>query len=551
MTKRPGVRSACITLACLAAFHIRGSAAENTAILSGVVEDPSGAAVSAARVKLVSAATHKAVETRSDPEGRFVFPGLADGDYSLSARVPGAATEMKVHAGEEAAPLRIRLNIENLESEITVSADNPSAPEAQANQDVMEFGTDWLAGLPSLGAEPLAVPMMLANPAVSGALGPSVLVDGVESEALDAPLTSIRHIRVDNNPYSAEFSRPGRGRIEVITKHSIHRRYHGIFLNVFRNSALDARDPFATVRPRMQRDDSEAELEGPVSRGGAITFLAAEKFDLNNQSSVLAAQTLAGPLFRNLPNPARHENLFGRLNFRLSPTHKLSFTYRFSDRSLEGENTGGFDLPERATDMFIHKNEFKLFDNSNPFSVLLNQVRVTFVRASASTYGFSDQPAVIVQDAFNSGGAQVNQHERDALAWFEDVATLSLPNHTLRFGTGVRPRFQWVQDASNFGGTYMFSTLADYAAGHPYLLSQNIGSPAVTFAQVETYAFLQDEMRLAPHVSLMLGLRHEWESTDRSPTNFAPRAALAYGPVVAKPCCAPGSAFFTTGNLPS
>src|SRR5207248_6181967 len=165
-------------------------------------------------------------------------------------------------------------------------------PEAQANQDVIEFGTDWLAGLPSLGADPLAVPMMLVNGAVSGALGPLITVDGVETEILDAPLTSIRHVRLDNNPYSAEFSRPGRGRIDVITKHSIKKRYHGILLNVFRNSALDARDPFATVRPLMQRDNTEAELEGPISPGGAITFLVAGKFDLNNQSSVVAAQTL-------------------------------------------------------------------------------------------------------------------------------------------------------------------------------------------------------------------------------------------------------------------
>jgi hypothetical protein len=530
MTMRLRVRSAPLMVGWFMVCHMLGAAAENTATLSGIVEDPSGAAVPAARLRLVSAATHKSVETRSNPEGRFEFPGVAEGEYSLSARVPGAATEIKVHAGADAAPLRIRLNIVAMEEEITVTADNPSVPEAQASQDVIEFGTDWLAGLPALGADPLAIPMMMVNPAITGALGPSVLVDGVETEALDAPLTSIRHVRVDNNPYAAEFSRPGRGRIEVITKHSIHRRYHGIFLNVFRNSALDARDPFATVRPLMQRDNSEAELEGPVSSGGAITFLVSGKFDLNNQSAVVAAHTLDGPLFRNLPNPARHENLFGRLNFRLSPTHKLSLTYRFSDRSLEGENTGGFDLASRASDIFIHKNELKLFDNSNPFSVLLNQVRVTFVRGSASTYGISDQPAVIVQDAFSSGGAQVNQHEQDTLAWFEDVATLALPNHTLRFGVGVRPRFQWVQDASNFGGTYTFATLADYAAGRPFLLSQNLGSPAVTFTQVQTYDFLQDEMHLAAHASLMVGLRHEWESTDRSHSNFAPRLALAYAP---------------------
>ena len=212
----------------------------------------------------------------------------------------------------------------------------------------------------------------------------------------------------------------------------------------------------------------------------------------------------------------------------------MSFTYRFSDRSREGEGTGGFDLPQRASNVFNHKNEFKLFDNSNPFAELLNQVRVTFLRNSGSSYGLSDRPAVVVEDAFSSGGAQVDEHERNTQAYIEDVATLSLPKHTLRFGAGVRPRWLWIRNASNFGGTYTFSSLADYSAGHPYLLSQLIGNPAVAFTQSQTYAFVQDEMRvemrLHPHVSLMLGMRHEWQSTSGSVKNFAPRAALAYSP---------------------
>src|SRR5207247_2570304 len=127
-------------VACLVAFLISGAAAQNAGTVSGVVEDPSGAAVPAARLKLVSKATHRSLETRSDAEGRFAFSGVPDGEYSLSARVPGAAVEIKVQAGAAAAPLRVRLNLANVEEEVTVTADNPSLPEAQANQDAIEFG---------------------------------------------------------------------------------------------------------------------------------------------------------------------------------------------------------------------------------------------------------------------------------------------------------------------------------------------------------------------------------------------------------------------------
>ena len=190
----------------------------------------------------------------------------------LPHRVKRNASEL-CHEGREYKQCAGRYSL--IHDPSIISPQMPLAPgkklgpyEILAALGAIEFGKDWLTGLPSLGADPLAVPMMLVNPAVTGALGPAILVDGVESDALDAPLTSIRHVRVDNNPYSAEFSRPGRGRIEVTTMHSIKKRYHGILLNVFRNSALDARDPFATVRPLMQRDNTEAELEGPISPGG-------------------------------------------------------------------------------------------------------------------------------------------------------------------------------------------------------------------------------------------------------------------------------------------
>jgi len=57
-----------------------------------------------------------------------------------------------------------------------------------------------------------------------------------------------------------------------------------------------------------------------------------------------------------------------------------------------------------------------------------------------------------------------------------------------------------------------------------------VGDPVISFAQHETYAFVQDEIRLRPNVSLSLGLRHEWQSNGNSARNFAPRLALAYSP---------------------
>src|SRR5690349_23897859 len=106
-----------------------------------------------------------------------------------------------------------------------------------------------MENLPSKEADPLAVPSLFLNPAASGTLGPMILVDGVESSALEVPLTSIKRVVVNKSPYSAEFARPGRGRIEIFTRKGNLRDYHGNVTFLARNSVMEARNTFAQVKP--------------------------------------------------------------------------------------------------------------------------------------------------------------------------------------------------------------------------------------------------------------------------------------------------------------
>src|SRR5436305_908331 len=75
-----------------------------------------------------------------------------------------------------------------------------------------------LGGLPRNRAEPLAIASLFVDPAANDAQGTKIIVDGVEDNGVDVPVSSIKAIAVDRNPYSAEFGRPGKGRIEVTTR---------------------------------------------------------------------------------------------------------------------------------------------------------------------------------------------------------------------------------------------------------------------------------------------------------------------------------------------
>ena len=154
--------------------------------------------------------------------------------------------------------------------------------------------------LPSQNANPLTVPSLFLNPAAVGSSGATVVVDGVEStsSSLDLPTSSVKSVTVDMNPYSAEFGRPGKGRLEVTTKRGVHSRFRGNILAMFRNSALDGRNAFATDRPLQQRGVGEAELDGPLAKD--TTFLVSARYHLFNNSSVISADTPAGLLTANV-----------------------------------------------------------------------------------------------------------------------------------------------------------------------------------------------------------------------------------------------------------
>ena len=85
-----------------------------------------------------------------------------------------------------------------------------------------------------------------------GTSGVTLVVDGVEATRAGVSASAIQEVKINQDPYSAEYPRPGRGRIEIITKPGSS-EFHGTFNFLFRDYHLNARDPFALIRPPEQR----------------------------------------------------------------------------------------------------------------------------------------------------------------------------------------------------------------------------------------------------------------------------------------------------------
>src|SRR5436853_19841 len=228
------------------------TSAQGTAPVRGVVQDPDGTAVPEADVDLTTATGGQPLTTTTDEEGDFEFSKVPPGDYVLRVNVAGfEPVERPIAVGSgPIADIRVKLKIAQVSEKVIVSGQ--AIPLAEENRNQVQFNQQAVMNLPAKDDNPLTVPSLFLNPAVVGASGPTIIVDGVETSSLDLPASSVKSVTVDENPYSGEFGRPGKGRLQVTTRQGAHSRYRGDVTALFRNSALDARNALALARPLQQ-----------------------------------------------------------------------------------------------------------------------------------------------------------------------------------------------------------------------------------------------------------------------------------------------------------
>ena len=409
--------------------------------------------------------------------------------------------------------------------EVTVTARGDDPLAAQQNASAVELDGALLGSLPAKLEDPLAVASLFVDSAANGAGGTRIVVDGVEGDTLDVPSSSVKTVAVDSNPYSAEFSRPGKGRIEVTTWGGSLVRQHRRFELAYRDNHFDATNPFDTVHPSRQRDWGAGQFDGPWL-GGKATFFVGGDYLRDNDNSFTTALTPSGAVSEPLPFPRRTAHLIARSDFR-TPLHTLSLRYNWSDDRQTNQGVGAFDLPERAWNSRNRTHELRISDVARVGTDLRNDLRFDFRYRPKTADSMSDAPAVLVNGAFNGGGAQVSRQSVEKDIDFQDLVSYRVGPHSLRFGGLAKSRLIDYTDASNFGGTYTFSDLPNFVNNLPRQYTVNGGNPRVRFTQNEFAYFLQDEIRLRPRLNLLLGVRHELQSNLDEHADLAPRLALS------------------------
>ncbi len=473
-------------------------------------------------------------ETITDLAGAFRFAGLAPGRYELEVRHEHfRPARLRVEPAEgEVRPLRIVLRLADLRQRLLVTARaDPLSTSPAENPDAERLEARLLRGLPVLDLDVLAAAAVLLDPAQIGSGGYKLVVDGMETDRLGVTPSAIREVRVNQNPYSAEFSAPGRGRLEVLTAKT-ETRYHGELNLLARDHRLDARNAFALERPRQQRRTVEGHLTGPVGGSRRWTFLAGGSREADDQESVVYAMTPAGLLQRQVPRPERDGEFDLRFQYQPDALRSWSLRYELDSERVRGDDVGGFDLPEVATESSDREQAlyFNLQQTHGPQWLHQWQARVRREREELRSL----RPGlmkIVVEDAFTGGGAQREQRMARRRVEMHDLWSRASRRHWLKAGFSLADgdRAQYL-DASNRQGTYRFSSLEDYLAGRPYAFTRQEGDARIRYSNYRGAAFLQEDFRWRPNLSAGLGLRYELLRWPQDGNNLAPRFSLAWAP---------------------
>jgi hypothetical protein len=544
--------------------------------LRGQITDPSGAAVTDAAV-LLTIPSGESTDTTTNKEGFYEFKALAPGKYVVKVVAPGFAVfakeDVEIAAGQT-QKLNIALVIEEQKQKVEVN-DSPTNvdvnPDNNAGMVVLK-GKD----LEALSDDPDELQsdlQSLAGPS-AGPNGGQIYIDGFTGGTLP-PKASIREIRINQNPFSAEYDRLGYGRIEIFTKPGTDQWHTDLYISG-NTSAFNSRNPFEVSTngaslPGYDSAQFSGNVGGPLSKKASI-FFNIERRDIH-EISIVSAKIL-DPNFNVIdfsdavPNPRTRTNLSPRLDYQLGKNNTLTVRYQYERENETNNGIGQFNLASLGFNQLNTEHNIQVSDTQIVSAKTINETRFRFNRETSDQTPQSTAPTISVQGAFTNGGDS-NGVSADTLTRYEfqNYTSMALGKHFLKFGARLRDNRDVNAALSDFNGSFNFGlrqnpacppnstpsacpkitgiqayqlTLRGLAQGLklPAILAEGGGASQYTITTgtaraevnyIDAGLYVQDDWRIRRNVTLSYGLRFESQDNIGDHADFAPRLGLAWG----------------------
>jgi hypothetical protein len=552
----------------------------NGGAIRGVLTDDSGGVVPAAVVTLSGNGVQKTTQSQGD--GSYSFTGLTPGQYTVRATVPGFAIfeqQVKLTTGAVTLPIQLRVTADK--QEVTVNADAGPAVsvEPDNNATALVLKGDDLAALPDDPDDLADALQALAGPA-AGPSGGQIFVDGFSGGNLP-PKESIREIRVNQNPFSAEFDRLGYGRIEILTKPGSDRYRGTLFLNES-NGIFNSRNPFVTNKPDYSNRMFGGNFGGPLGKRASF-FFDFNRRQIDDNAIIVAkyldpTTLLERDINQAVVTPNTRNNIAPRIDYQLSKNHTLVGRMEYNWNSRQNTGIGGLNLPAPfAPDMAFNSNgrsvNVMLTETAILSTSVINETRLQFFNSHSQSFG-NLLPTIDVAGAFVAGGNnEGNTFNRSTHVELQNYTSIAHNRHTIRFGVRARRMGTIVDSPAGYGGTFSFfggvapvldannnptsateqitsleqyrRTLLFQRLGYTPLQIRELGggasqfnitggNPYASIVQYDAGPFIQDDWRVRPNFTLSLGLRYEIQTNVSDYHDIAPRIGFAWAPGNAK-----------------
>src|ERR1041385_7511344 len=433
----------------------------NGSIKGQVLDELGGAIIGVAVTAIDSNGVEKTATTNDG--GSYTINGLAPGRYTVRAHNTGFGiyenTEVDVVAGK-ALQLDITLKVAIEEQKVMVDTGASSvSTEPENNAGAVVLKGDDIDALPDDPDDLAAALQALAGPS-AGPNGGQIFVDGFTGGRLP-PRSSIREIRINSNPFSAEYDRLGFGRIEILTKPGTD-RFRGQASFNFNDDALNSRNPFSlsSKRPPIQTRQYGGNFGGPISKKKASFFVDFDKRDVDDEALIVAqvldANNNIVDFGATAPTPSRRTSFSPRIDYQINPNHTLIGRYSFT-KFTRVTGVGGFSLPSRAYDTESTENNIQFTETAILSKTIVNETRFQFEHQASAFDADNSIATIDVQDAFTGGGSQVGQSHTDTNNWeLTNNTSFALRNHALKVGARVRGVHITQFSPQNLGGTFRF-----------------------------------------------------------------------------------------------
>ena len=519
--------------------------------LRGRITDPSGAVIPKATVA-ATGADGKSATVVSNPQGVYEIKGLAAGAYTVTVTAKGFAVDQEAAVEVTAGQVQqfdIALSIAVEKQNVEVQEETPTVDVSSQNS----AGTLVLKGkdLEALSDDPDELQselQALAGPS-AGPNGGQIYVDGFSAGELP-PKSAIREIRINQNPFSAEYDKLGYGRIEIFTKPGTD-KFHGQFMVNGNSSAFNALNPFVTEEPGYYSEIFNGNISGPLGKKASF-FVTVQQRNIDNVSVVVAQilnpNNVIVPYNTTVPSPQTRLNISPRADFQLSQNNTLTVRYQYSKNDQDNEGIGQFSLPTQGFNSNSTEQTVQISDTQVLSPTMVNETRFQYIRDSSNQVPLSDAPTLNVLGAFNGGGSPggtvISNQDHYEL---QNYTSIAHGKHFIKFGGRLRGTLYSSNENSNFNGTYTFPSLNAYQitqiglqegltptqirnmGGGASQFSLVAGAPLSDVSMIDIGLYAEDEWRIRPNISLSYGLRYETQTGIPYEGNWAPRLSLAWG----------------------